>query len=163
MTGKPLTTPQLLTLLGEIPNRIIALTSGLTPEQLRAQPEPGAWSVTGVLAHLRSCADVWGDCIRLILAEDDPSIRAVNPTTWILRTDYPDLEFQPSFAAFAVQRVELLAILERLSPEEWSRTATVTGAGAPLVRSLESFAQRLARHERTHLRQIERTAQSVRE
>ncbi len=164
MTGRALTIEQVLTLLAGTPPRIAALTDSLTPVQLRAAPaEPDEWSANGVLAHLRSCADVWGDCIRTILDEDRPTIRAVDPRTWIRHTDYPDLEFRPSFHAFATQRTELLTILEPLTPDDWARAASLTGAGAPLERTVLSFAQRLARHERTHVRQIDRTVNPVRE
>jgi hypothetical protein len=83
MVDTPRTIEQLLAQLAETPARLAALTAGLAPEQLRAAPGPGEWSANDVLAHLRSCADVWGDYIRLILAQDMPTIRAVNPRTWI--------------------------------------------------------------------------------
>ena len=149
-------------LLRETPERIGALTADLTPARLRTAPEHDAWSVNDVLAHLRSCADVWGSCIATILAEEHPTIRAVDPRTWIKRTDYPELEFEPSFHAFTAQRAELLAVLEPLPRDAWSRGATVTGAGSPLERSVQSYAARLARHERSHYRQLERIAGAVR-
>ena len=156
MPRSSLTIEQVLTLLAETPPRIAALTAGLTPAQLQTTPTPDAWSANDVLAHLRSCADVWGDCIATILAEDRPTLRAVNPTTWIKQTDYPELEFQPSLRSFATQRADLLAVLEPLPHEGWSRAATVTGAGNVLERTVLFYAQWLARHERSHFKQIER-------
>jgi len=150
-------------LLAETPPRIAALTAGLAPAQLRTAPNPGEWSANDVLAHLRSCADMWGDCIATIIAEDRPTIRAINPTTWIKKTDYPELEFRPSLRSFATQRADLLAVLEPLPHEGWSRTATVTGAGAVLARTVMTYAQWLARHERTHFKQIARIANTMRQ
>ena len=115
-----------------------------------------------MLAHLRACADVWGDCIAAIIAKDRPTLRAVNPTTWIKKTDYLALEFRPSLRSFATQRADLLAVLEPLPPEGWARTATVTGAGKVLERTVLSYAQWLARHERTHVKQIERIVNTMR-
>jgi hypothetical protein len=60
-----------------------------------------------------------------------------------------------------MQRTQLLAILELLPPEDWSRTATVTGAGKPLKRTVLFYAQWLARHERPHLKQIERIVKAI--
>lgn len=157
-----LTTEKVLSLLTEQPERIGALTEGLTPEQLRTRPAPDEWSINDILAHLRSCADMWGGSIETILAEDHPTIRAINPRTWIRQTDYPDLEFQPSFQAFRRQRAELLDVLNGLPPESWSRSATVTGAGKPLERTVHFYAQWLATHERSHLKQIGRLADSMR-
>ena len=153
---RSLTPEQVLSLLAAAPPRLAALTSGLSPAQLRTAPNPDEWSAIEVLAHLRACADVWGDCIIAMLAEDMPTLRAVNPRTWINKTDYRGLDFQPSLGAFAAQRAELLAVLEPLPPDGWSRTATVTGAGAVLERTVLVYAQWLARHERSHVKQIER-------
>lgn len=161
MPATGLTHARILALLTAAPSRIAELTEGLQPAQSRTRPNPNAWSVNDVLAHLRSCADVWGDCITRILTEDGPTIRAVNPTTWINRTDYPDLEFQPSFDAFTPQREDLLTIVEALSPEDWSRSATVTGAGKPLERTVRSYAEWLATHERSHVKQIQRIVYTV--
>jgi len=153
---------QILTLLAEAPLRIAALTAGLAPAQLRTAPSPEAWSANDVLAHLRSCADVWGNCIATMIAEDGPTLRAVNPRTWIKQTDYPELEFRPSLRAFTTQRADLLAVLKPLPHEGWSRAATVTGAGKPLVRTVHTYAQWMARHERPHVKQIERIVNTMR-
>jgi hypothetical protein len=156
MADRQLTTEQILALLTEAPPRIAALAAGLTPAQLRASPVPDEWSANEVLAHLRSCADVWGDAIATILTEDHPRLRAVNPRTWITSTNYPDLAFRTSLRAYTRQRADLLARLETLAPADWSRAATVTGAGKPLEQSVHRYADRLARHERAHVNQIAR-------
>ena len=161
MSSRSLTIGQVLTMLAETPPRIAELTASLTPAQLRTSPNEGEWSANDVLAHMRSCADMWGGCIATILAEDRPTIRAVNPTTWIKQTDYPQLEFGPSLHAFSEQRAGLLSVLEPLAPEAWARTATVTGAGRALERTVLSYADWLAHHERPHIKQIARIANTI--
>ena len=156
MPREPLTTEQILTLLAATPPRIAALTAGRPPAQLQAPPNPDEWSANDVLAHLRACADMWGNCIAAMIAEDRPTLRAVNPRTWIRKTDYREQEFQPSLHAFTTQRTALLAVLEPLPPAGWARAATVTGAGAVLERTVLFYAQWLALHERPHIKQIER-------
>ena len=162
VTGRSLTTEQVLAMLAATPPRIAALTAGFLAEQLHSAPAPNEWSANEVLAHLRACADMWGNCIAVIIAEDMPTLRAVNPTTWINKTDYREQAFQPSLHAFTTQRADLLAVLEPLAPEDWSREATVTGAGKPLVRTVHTYAQWLARHERPHVKQIERIVSTMR-
>ncbi len=161
MPKRTFTIDQVLTMLSGMPGQIATLTAGLTPAQLRAAPEPGEWSADEVLAHLRACSDVWGDCIRTILAEDMPTIRAINPRSWIKRTDYREQEFHPSLQAFKAQRTELLAVLRPLTPEAWSRMALVTGAGRPLERTVYFYAQWLARHEHTHIRQFKKIIKTM--
>ena len=161
MPQRPLTGEQILTMLAETPPRIAAVTAGLQPDQLQTSHNHDEWSARDVLAHLRACADMWGSCIVAMLAEDRPTIKAVNPTTWIKKTDYLEQDFQPSLQAFTTQRAELLAVLEPLPPEGWSRAATVTGAGRVLERTVLFYAEWLARHERPHVKQIERIVKTM--
>jgi hypothetical protein len=161
MPSGSLTIEQVLTLLAETPARISTLTAALPPDQLQTSPSPDEWSANAVLAHLRACADVWGGCIAVILAEDHPTLRAVNPRTWIEQTDYREQDFRLSLRAFAEQRADLLATLEPLPPEGWSRAATVTGAGKILERTVLSYAQWLAEHERPHVKQIARIVDTM--
>ena len=105
---------------------------------------------------------MWGKYIGVILNEDHPTFKAVNPTTWIKQTNYREQEFQPSLRAFTVQRAELLAVLKPLPPQAWSRAATVTGAGKPRERTIRTYAQWLANHERSHFKQMERIANLLR-
>ena len=100
--------------------------------------------------------DMWGKYMAIIVAEDRPTIRAMNPTTWIKSTNYPDLEFAPSFRAFTKQRVELLAFLRPLPVPAWSRTTTVTGGGRPRERTVLDYGRWLANHEQSHVKHIAR-------
>jgi len=162
MSKDTLTIEQVLDLLTKNPLRIAEFTADLTPTQLHTAPNPGEWSPNDILAHLRSCADMWGSAMETIIAQDKPTIKAINPTTWIDNTDYPQQKFQKSFRAFAKQRTDLLAILEVLPKKSWSRSATVTGAGKPLERTVFFYAHWLATHERTHVKQIGRIATGAR-
>ena len=162
MYDTPRTIEQILTMLAATPARLAELTEGLPPARLLASPEPGEWSARDVLAHLRACSDMWGKYIGVILSEDRPTIKAVNPTTWIKQTDYCEQEFKPSLQAFTTQRAGLLAVLQTLTPDAWSRTATVTGAGKPRERTVYTYAQWLANHERSHFKQIDRLANAMR-
>lgn len=161
MADEKVTVEMALSMLAAAPERIAQLTEGLSPEQLRAAPAPGKWSPNDVLAHLRACADVWGGCIARILAEDHPTIRAIDPRTWMASTDYPNLAFADSLHAYTVQRADLMATLEPLTDEQWARLATMTGSGRPIDRTVLSFARRLAIHERPHIKQIGRAAKHI--
>jgi len=162
MPNKTLTIEQVLSLLVETPRRIGALTADLSPAQLQTTPARDEWSANDVLAHLRACADVWGNCMVTMIAKDRPTLRAVNPRTWINSTNYLELEFRPSLRAFAKQRTDLLAVLDPLPLKGWSRTATVTGAGAVLERTVLFYGRWLAGHERPHVKQVTRIVDVVR-
>ena len=161
MPNKTLTIEQVLTLLANTAPKIAALTADLTPAQLRTTPNQDEWSANEVLAHLRSCADMWGSAIVTMIGEERPTLRAVNPLTWLHKTDYLELEFQPSLRDFAKQRASLMKVVEHLPRQAWSRTATVTGAGAVLERNVLFYGRWLAGHERSHIKQIERIVNSM--
>lgn len=147
---------QILALLRANPAAIAATTAGLDDAALALDPAPGEWSAITILAHLRACSDQWGGACVRIAAEHRPTFRAIGPRSWVRRTDYPALPFSTSFAAFQAQRESLLGLLDPLPPEGWLRSAVVTGAGAPMERTLTWYALGLADHERQHVRQIER-------
>ena len=150
---RTLSDEQVRTLLAATPGRLKVVSVGVSKQLLRTSSAEGGWSANDVLAHLRSCADVWGASIDRLVAEDSPTIRAVNPTTWIAGTDYPAWEFADALQAFTTERTRLLNVL---GEADWSRAGTFTGAGRPLTRTVGSFAERLARHERPHVKQVER-------
>jgi hypothetical protein len=161
LSGSVSNSEQALAILREGPAHLVTLTTGLTSTQLHTAPKPEEWSANEVLSHLRACADVWGDRITRILTEDTPTLRAIDPNTWLKNTNYLELEFQPSLQAYAKQRIQLLTVLEPLPPEGWARSAIIKGAGKALERTVFFHAQLLARHELTHLKQIKRLAKSM--
>jgi hypothetical protein len=157
-----MTNAKVLALLAATPQRVAALTAGLAPVQLHDPPAPDAWPLNEILAHLRACGDMWGECIAEIIAHDHPTLKAINPRTWIDKTDYREQTFAASLDAFTEQRTGLLAVLESLTPEGWERAATVMVAGKPLERTVRFYAEWLASHERSHLKSIERTIRALR-
>ena len=151
-----MTAEQVVTQLKQHPLAIAALTAGLPRARLHNRPTRGGWSINDVLAHLRSCADVWGNFMAIIVNEDRPTIRGIDPRTWIKRTNYPELEFVASFRAYGKQRAELLAFLRPLPVRAWSRSATVTGGGKARERTVLEYGRVLATHEDAHVKQLAR-------
>lgn len=144
-------------ILGELrdgPRLIGAMTSGLSPADLRLRPTPDEWSINDNLAHLRASADVWGRYMGRIVAEDNPTFTSINPRAHMRKTDYPELEFAPSFREFSEQRETLMAMLDALPEAGWKRTAIVKVYGEPFEFTVHYYADKLARHEAVHLPQI---------
>ena len=161
MATKALTLEQILIQLPVTPRRIAALTAGVAPAKLRKSSVAGEWSANEVLAHLRACADVWGNHIVTIIKEDMPAWQAVSPRTWIEKTDYTELDFAPSLDAFTKQRTKLMTALGPLGRNDWSRAALVSGGGPTYERTVLYYAERLARHERPHIKQIGRIVRTL--
>jgi hypothetical protein len=115
-------------IIAESPGRIGRAASGVADIRLALRPEAGEWSPLEILAHLRACADAWGD-VRIVrmLSEDEPRMRAINPKRWIRDTDYDEIAFSESLEAFTRQRRKLLELFEWISRVDWERGATMTG------------------------------------
>ncbi len=142
-------------LLAETPRRLAAASQGLSPERLHARPDAETWSANDILAHLRACADVWGGGIRTMLTAAHPSLRYLSPRTYIRKTKYPAMLFEPSLKAYASQRLELLGALQPLPFASWLRGATILTGAKNKEETVFSYARRLALHEQGHCEQFE--------
>lgn len=140
-----------LGLLSATSRRLINATQGFDEARLQFKPDKNAWSVNEILAHLRSCADVWGASIEAMLAQDKPTLPYRHPRQWIKKTNYPNLLFHESFQAFRLQRKKLLKVLKSLSFEDWSRAAMIKHR----EHTVFSQTRRMALHEDVHCQQIE--------
>ena len=148
---------QILYALANTPLQIVNSTKGVDVSLLRAKSDRNLWSANDILAHLRSCADVWGNSIAAMLAEDTPTLPDLHPRKWIRETNYLELPFHESFQAFVKQREKSLVTLKRLSFDDWSRAAMIGGR----KHTVFTQARRMAKHENEHCEQIENLLQGA--
>ena len=141
-----------LGIISETPLQIKQLTNGLDEARLQFKPGDKSWSVNDILAHLRSCADLWTHSIYAMLAENNPELPDINERKWAKITRYDELSFVESFQAFSLQRENLLRVLKALPFESWERSAII------FERKHTIFTQtrRMAKHETEHIEQIEK-------
>jgi len=147
----PSETERILGLLAETPRRIAAASEGVGNAQLQWRPDEKSWSANDILAHLRSCMDVWGKSLRRMLAEESGTQAHISPRSWIKKTNYLALGFHESLQEFAQQRSNFLDLLESLAFADWSRSAVIQGR----QHTVFSQARRMALHESEHCEQIE--------
>ena len=152
-----------LQILETSPGRIAAATDGLPADALHHPLEPDGWSARDVLAHIRACDRTWGGYIVRILDEDHPSFRAESPRSTIHRTDFLEQPFATSLASFTADRARLMERLRSADADAFARTAAVKIPARGIEeRSAFYYVDRLAGHEREHVRQIAKaTADNV--
>lgn len=145
--------------LGEMPEKIAALTAGMSEARLRTPPEPNEWSLVEILAHVRCGTDVWSYSIYAMLTLESPQLAHIHPREWAKLQRYETLSFAENLQAFTLARSNLLRILEGLAFAEWERSATFTGK----VNTTNIFGEmyRMAMHEADHWQQITKTAAAV--
>ncbi len=149
--------------LADITPRIEAAARHLSADQLRASPAPGAWSPNEILWHIRATADVYGEHVTRILNEDQPRWRHVSPRARMKKSRYDQLPFADSFAAFAQQRADLVALLASIEPGAWQRLALVF---VPYYQrewrlTLQVRVWGMAHHEQGHCAQMEKVAAAL--
>jgi DinB superfamily len=146
-----------LSLLTETPLRIAAMTTDKDDTLLQAKHDKKSWSANDILAHVRSCADLWTHSIYAMLAENEPVFSDVNERKWAKVTRYDELPFAESLLIFSLQRGNLVRVLSALPFESWERSAMI------FERKHTIFTQtrRMAKHEMEHLEQLESLLQSA--
>lgn len=137
--------------ISETPGHIGLLVKGLEVDRLQYRVDAKSWSINDILAHLRSCADIWSHSIYAMLADKEPAFSDINERKWAKVTRYAELPFYRSFQAYSLQRESLVNVLKDLPFDSWERSALI------FERRHTVFTQtrRLAKHESEHLEQIE--------
>lgn len=140
-----------LAILASTPQRIQQATKGLEETRLQFKSDRSSWSLNDILAHLRSCADLWTHSIYAMLAEHEPEFSDINERKWAKVTRYAEVPFSESFQAYSLQRANLLRILQTLPFESWERQAIIFGR----KHTVFTQTRRMAKHEQEHTEQIE--------
>jgi hypothetical protein len=146
-----------LRLLEETLHRIAAASKGIDDIRLQFKADKKSWSANDILAHLRSCSDLWTHSIYAMLAEHEPVFSDINEREWAKVTRYSELPFAESFLAFSLQRENLLRVLKALPFESWERSAIIFGR----KHTVFTQTRRLAKHENEHCDQIESLLQGT--
>jgi hypothetical protein len=151
MKATPSGVERYLKIITETPQRIALAVKEVDEVKLQFKADTKAWSANDILAHLRSCADLWTHSIYAMLAEDQPAFSDVDERRWARTTRYAELSFDKSFQAFSMQREHLVLVLKDLPFESWERSAII------FERRHTVFTQmrRMAKHETEHSEQLE--------
>ena len=144
--------------LRETPSALPRAIDGLTPQQLRQCEAPGKWSIGHILQHLADSDVVWAWRMRLILAQDRPTITGYDQDLWADRLHYDEVNPSDALATFTTLRRGNLWLLDRASPADLKRVGVHAERGEE---SLEHLRKLYAGHDLLHLRQIERVRAAV--
>jgi hypothetical protein len=135
------------------------LTRGLTPRQLRRQPESGKWSIAEIFAHLADAEIVASWRMRAIIGSDGITIQPFDQDVWASVFQYGKRDPKQSLEVFRVLRENNLAMLKSLPPEAWERHGMHLERGKETIAHL---ARMFAGHDTNHVLQVERIAAQLR-
>jgi hypothetical protein len=135
------------------PRRIRNLLRGATNRRLREKPEPGAWSIGEILAHMADTELTFGFRIRLVLGSNGIRIQAFDQDVWATNFRYEKHDPRASFDAYSAQREHNLRLLRLLAPGMWNYYGMHEERGKETVKRMTEM---LAGHDLNHLKQIEK-------
>jgi uncharacterized damage-inducible protein DinB len=132
---------------------LAAAVAGHPQAALTARPSADAWSATEVVCHLRDIEEFYLGRIKLILANQEPTLVLLDPDRWAKDRQYGRNDPAEALATFRESRAETLAFLAGLAADQWERRATHPIRGPITVRNI---VHSMAKHDEVHLAQLER-------
>ncbi len=130
------------------PKLLREAVAGMTREQLLARPVAGKWSTLEVVAHLADFEPVYGDRMKRILAEDEPTLFGGDPDQFAAKLAYHARDLETELGLIDCVRQQMAAILRTVSDADLQRVGRHSEAG-PL--SLRTFLERITGHIPHHL------------
>ena len=144
--------------LRSTPEEVRQAIAGLTDRQLSKTESPGKWSIRHVVRHLADSELVWGYRLRLVLAQDRPTLTGFDQDRWAERLRYTEASMDAALEEFDVLRRSNLGLIAGASRDDLERV------GIHAERGEESVAYMIrlyAGHDLLHLAQLARIRRAI--
>ena len=136
---------------------VAAALEGITDRELDARPAPNRWTAREIVHHLADSEMTSAVRLRLLVAEENATIRAYDEKEFAKRLHY-DRPIASSLVAFQAARSATGDLLDRMTEADFSKTGTHPEHGSYGVdRWLEIYAE----HAHKHADQIRRARRSA--
>ena len=139
-------------------NKIVRALEVFKAETLTAHPLPGKWSAAEIIHHLADSEMISAIRLRRLLVEDNPVIQGYPEAVYAERLVYNTRDIAPALEAFRAARATTVQLLERMTEEDWQRTATHSEAGSY---GTEIWLKTYAAHAHDHAGQIRRLLEAM--
>lgn len=149
-----------LEVLGQTSATLVDIVQSNSVTALRTRPFADKWTPNEVIGHLVDSEWVYGYRLRLVLCEDSPPILGTNQNAWVAGQQHNQREPSEQVETFRSLRELNLALWKRLSPADLTRTGLHNERGPE---SLAVMLRMMAGHDLSHLNQIARYAEAVRQ
>ena len=122
---------------------------GLSAEQSKARPGPGAWSIAELCNHLLDSDLVASDRMKRVICEHEPLLLNYEENDWIARLNAQELPVEEAVALFTLNRKWMTRILRNCKESDWTRWGTHSVAGKM---NLTEIVVKYVHHLDSHLR-----------
>ncbi len=149
-----LTPENIVATLEQIPDQVSDAIEGVSEAILSRKPSLDEWCVKEIIAHMFETDMAFAERVRTILAADDvPALPRAKPP-WKLHEGKGYESYSPEqlMAQMKKIRAESLALVRRLSPQDWVRQGTLMGSTSSIL----DLGTWVANHDKGHLAQIKR-------
>jgi uncharacterized damage-inducible protein DinB len=104
---------------------ILTFLAGLTPEEARAKPNEGSWSILETLCHLYDEErEDFREHLDFILNRRDQKWHIIDTTAWVTDRKYNERDFREMKEKFLSERSKSLEWLKGLSNVDWDLAYT---------------------------------------
>ena len=142
-----------LDVLRSTPTALRERLGTLTKSQMLQPETAGKWSIKYVVQHLADAELATGWRLRLVLAQDRPTLTGYDQDLWSMRLHYDQADVEHALEEFAVLRRANLRLIEAASADDLTRVGVHVERGE---QSVELMIRMSAGHDLLHLRQIDR-------
>ena len=135
----------------KLPADLEAEVKGLNDDQLDTPYRDGGWTVRQVVHHL---VDSHMNAIvrmKLLLTEDNPTIKPYDQQEWAKLPDTNEMAIEDSLIILKGLHSRWYYLLDRISDQEWQRKGHHPESGDLI---LEDFLRIYSHHGENHLKQI---------
>jgi hypothetical protein len=127
------------------------LVASVSGENLKRRLSPERWSIAEIAAHLADAEVVAAFRIRKIVSEPGCALAAFDQDAWAKNLNYEERDTAQSVEDFGRLRDMNLALLRKLTADEWERHGIHAERGKETLRRVVEL---YAGHDINHLRQI---------
>jgi hypothetical protein len=135
------------------PDDLAAAIRGRDGSVLARRPDESNWAATEVICHLRDVEESFLGRLQTILAMDTPRLLPIEQERWAEERQYLRCDAELALGAFRGRRLETLAFLGKLAPDDWTRAGIHPVRGKMAVKDLVSL---ISWHDENHLEQLRR-------
>lgn len=139
--------------IAQLPGMAEAAVLNLDEAQLQMPYRPGGWSIHQIIHHLAdSHTNAW--CrIKLVLTEDNPTIKPYDQEAWVQQADCTGLPINNATTLLHTLHQRMYTLLQAVEEHQWQRTYVHPDTGQHNLWHLMGL---YAWHGRHHVAQINR-------
>ena len=131
---------------------LATVLTGAGGEEVDFAPAPGKWTIRQIMAHLADAELVGAHRLRLVIAEDNPTLTGFDQEAWTRNLDYSRRKPTQSLDTFRRLRAENYELLKELPEGAFERSGSHTENGPMTLRRLLGV---YADHAESHARQLQ--------